>query len=216
MLEIKNISFSYRLDSGNELEAIRNISFSLVKGEILKLTGPNGSGKSTIGKIAAGLLKPTSGIITVDNEQVQFDGGWQGIGYTFQNPETQFFMNDVYREIICGPLNIGYSIDEADKIASYIINELSLQKIRNRKIQILSGGEMQKVAIAAMVSMKPKYLILDEPTSMLDKTSSQELMKCLIKIKEKWGMGMLVITQKNELDEFADRCLIIEQDGKLK
>lgn len=216
MLEVKKISFLYKLDGHNELEAIRNISFSLDENEFLRLTGPSGSGKSTIGKIAAGLLKPAKGSVTVNNCPVHFDSGWQGVGYTFQNPENQFFMNDVYQEIICGPLNIGYNLDEADEIASFIIEKLSLREIKNRKIQILSGGEKQKVAIAAMLAMKPKYLILDEPTSMLDKASTKELAEYLIKIKEEWGMGMLAITQRHELDEFADRCLTIDQNGMLE
>lgn len=215
MLEIKNISFSYKLGDSRELEVLQNTSLTLNKGEIVSLTGPSGCGKSTIGKVAAGLLKPSKGCVIVDGTPIQWKGGWHGVGYVFQNPEDQFFMQDVYREIMCGPLNISYSFKEADEITVFVLKKLFIEDIKDKKIKILSGGEKQKVAIGAMLAMKPKYLILDEPTSMIGMQDTSELISCLTALKKKWAIGILIIGQVQYFNKQVDRYLSIDNKGKL-
>lgn len=205
MLEVANISFGYKFrDSVNIV--LRNACLTLRKNELVVLLGSSGSGKSTFAKIATGLIKPDTGRVLVNGVQANGNGEWNRVGYVFQNPECQLFMHDVYNEILCGPLSQGVSGPKARAVTDELIEKLGLCAIAGSKTNTLSGGEKQKVAIASMLAMRPAYLILDEPTAMMDDTSTELMFNILNELKLTLAMSFMVITQRPNLSQHADCC----------
>lgn len=202
MLKITDISYSYKFNDFDH-SVLRNACLTLHKGQMAVLLGPSGSGKSTLAKIIAGLVMPDKGSIVVNDSSEQ-NGSWNRIGYVFQNADSQTLGSDVYSEIICGPLNVGIPLKEARAITEELIVEFGLEKVSSSKQATLSGGERQKVAIAAIVAMQPSYLLLDEPTAMLDDSSVANLFNYLRRLKSERNAGILVITQKHALAKYAD------------
>lgn len=167
MLELKNICFGY----GNSL-LFENLCLKIAEGETIVITGANGSGKTTLALIMAGILRPIEGQVIVDgvsNEQVsRFEEKRKNVGIVFANPENQFITNSVEREIAFGLENLGVKREEMVERVEESIVRFSLEKVRTRSPYKLSGGEKQKVAIASIVVLKPKYIIFDDPMAYLD------------------------------------------------
>lgn len=209
MLEIANISFNYKYKDLNN-KVLENACLALPEGRTVLLLGSSGSGKSTLAKIAAGLLNPDQGSVKINGYPAINNGSWNKVGYLFQNPECQLFMDKVYDEIICGPLNVGFSDAEAKAITEDLISKLKLENIAKEPINKLSGGEKQKVAIAAMLSMQPSYLILDEPTAMMDDLSINLLFNLISEYKEEKNMAVLIITQRDEYAKHADQIMKLQ------
>lgn len=167
MIELKSIGFSY-----GEKEVFKKLSLKIVDNDFICITGPNGSGKTTLSLILSGIVTPNSGIMEIDGvdhlELVRFEEKRKRIGIVFENPDNQFITTSVERELAFGLENIGVKREKiVDKVEEFI-RKFSLEEIRNRSPHTLSGGEKQKVALAAILTAAPKYLILDEPTSFLD------------------------------------------------
>ena len=172
---MKDVHFSFL--EGKPI--LKGVSFKLCDGEKIGLIGPNGSGKTTLFHIIMGLLRPSLGKIEIFGKQVEkekdFRAVRQKIGFLFQDPDDQLFCPTVLEDVAFGPLNQGKSVSEAKNIAAETLESLGLSKIEDRVTYKLSGGEKRLVSLAAVLAMKPRILLLDEPTTGLDPDTTEKM-----------------------------------------
>ena len=212
MIEVKNLYYAYR--EGKYV--LKGIDFSMGK-EIVALVGPNGSGKSTLAKHLNGLLKPTKGDVLIDGENTRDRTVAElsrKVGYVFQNPEHMFFEESVFKEVAFGPRNLGKSEDEIRELVSWALESVGLEGYEERAPYSLSGGEKQRLAIACVLAMRPKYLILDEPTTGLDAKAERSVVETIKDLREN-GHGILLITHDMDLVlELAERVVLLYRGEK--
>ncbi|USS41306.1 energy-coupling factor ABC transporter ATP-binding protein [Thermococcus aggregans] len=207
MIKVRNLWHVYE----GKKEALRGVSLTFGN-EIVALVGPNGSGKTTLAKHLNGLLKPTKGEVIVDGMNTKEHTVAElarVVGYVFQNPEHMFFEENVFKEVAFGPKNLGLSTEEIEERVKWALKQVNLEGYEDRSPYSLSGGEKQRLAIACILAMKPKYLILDEPTTGLDEKNAERV-KDIIRKLYKEGHGILLIT--HEMDfvlELAERVVLL-------
>jgi energy-coupling factor transport system ATP-binding protein len=197
MIKIENLNFIYNPDSPFETKALNNINLEINEGDFIGLLGHTGSGKSTLIQHLNGLIKPTSGSIIVDGVDITEKGAdlksiRQKVGLVFQYPEYQLFEETVYKDIAFGPKNLGLDDSEIDsrvKKAMELVG-LDFDSLKDRSPFELSGGQKRRVAIAGVLAMEPKVLILDEPTAGLDPRGRDEI---LGEIKDLYNKGNITI-----------------------
>ncbi|QDA31576.1 ABC transporter ATP-binding protein [Thermococcus indicus] len=201
----------------NGREALKGVSFEMGE-EIVALVGPNGSGKTTLAKHLNGLLKPTRGRVTVDGMDTREHTVAElstKVGYVFQNPEHMFFEENVFREVAFGPRNLGLGEEEVEERVRWALRAVNLEGYWERTPYSMSGGEKQRLAIACVLAMRPKYLILDEPTTGLDARSSSSVIDAVRKLRSE-GHGILLITHDMDLVlELAERVLLLHDGRKV-
>lgn len=218
VIEIQDLNYFY--DTG--WQAVKNVSVSFYKGEIVGIIGRNGAGKTTLLKHLNGLLKPTSGRVIVDGLdtcQASIEQLSSRVGYVFQNPDHQIFSSSVYEEIAFGLLNHGIDRVALDKCIQEALQHTGL--VGKEKIHPfnLSKGERQKLAIASVLAINPQIIVIDEPTTGLDWEGSVVIMEEIVKLKEK-GHTLILITHNTRLAaEYMERIIIMEngtivRDGK--
>ena len=212
MIEVRNLWHIY----DGKKEALKGISLT-IGNEIVALVGPNGSGKTTLAKHLNGLLKPTKGEILVDGLDTREHSVAElsrVVGYVFQNPENMFFEENVFKEVSFGPKNLGLSDEEVEERVRWALREVNLEGYEDRHPYSLSGGEKQRLAIACILAMKPKYLVLDEPTTGLDEKGAESVKKIVRKLHRD-GHGILLITHNMELVlELTDRVILLYNGEK--
>lgn len=213
LIELKNVSYSY---PNSEEKVIENLTTSFKKNQSVAIIGANGSGKSTFVKLIDGLLMPTNGTVIVDNiklsdsEEAIYDIR-KKVGMVFQNPDNQFVGSTVEEDIAFGLENLGIATVLMKKIVDDIIEELDLGSLRKKEPQYLSGGQKQKVAIAGILAMKPKVIIFDEATSMLDPKSRKEILKLVKKQCKKNNIAFIHITHYMEETLLTDRIIVMNE-----
>ena len=166
MIELKNVSFSYEKDR----PVIRDLSFRIADGESVGLIGANGAGKSTVMKLILGLCSG-QGQVLIDGEELTRENLYRirgKLGFVLQNSDNQMFMPTVYEDMIFGPLNYGATREEADRRVDAVLDKLGLQDLKHRHNHRISGGEKRMAAIATILAMEPKAILMDEPSSALD------------------------------------------------
>jgi energy-coupling factor transport system ATP-binding protein len=171
VISFSNVDFSYR--NGNAvLAALRNISLDVHPGETVAVLGANGSGKSTLARLANGLLLPEAGTVTVDgcgtDDESRTQEIRERIAIVLQHPDDQIVATTVEDDVAFGPENLGLSRDEIRRRVDEALLSVGLVGLERREPHLLSGGQKQRLAIAGALAMQPRYLVLDEPTSMLD------------------------------------------------
>jgi len=197
---LENVNFSYSRKTPLETPALRNINLRIEKGEFVGILGEKGAGKSTLTKLFNGILKPETGTVRVDGLDPSSREAKRRIGMVFQQAADQLFCKTVYEEIAFGPRNFGYSKKEIQERVYEAIEAVSLdQATLSRDPFSLSGGEMQRVALASALALRPDYLVLDEPITGLDPAGRNEILETLKRIKEK---GTAVITVTHNLRGF--------------
>lgn len=212
---LENVSFSYSRKTPLETPALRNINLRIEKGEFVGILGEKGAGKSTLTKLFNGLLKPETGKIRVDGLDPSSKEVKRRIGMVFQQAADQLFCKTVYQEIAFGPLNFGCSKRETEERVYEAIEAVSLdQSVLTRDPFSLSGGEMQRVALASALALRPDYLVLDEPITGLDPAGKKEILEALKKIKEK---GTAVIAVTHNLKGFFPllETIVLIKEGKI-
>lgn len=212
---LENVSFSYSRKTPLETPALRNINLRIEKGEFVGILGEKGAGKSTLTKLFNGLLKPETGKIRVDGLDPSLKEVKRRIGMVFQQAADQLFCKTVYQEIAFGPLNFGCSKRETEERVYEAIEAVSLdQNVLTRDPFSLSGGEMQRVALASALALRPDYLVLDEPITGLDPAGKKEILEALKKIKEK---GTAVIAVTHNLKGFFPllETIVLIKEGKI-
>ena len=216
-IELIGVNYSYRVGEGQTVHALRNVSFSVEKGEFVALAGMNGSGKSTLAKLLNGLFTPSSGDVLIDgintrDEERTFDVRRKA-GMVFQNPDNQMVATIIEDDVAFGPENLGIPREEIIERVDWALDAVGMSEFRTRSASKLSGGQKQRVAIAGVLAMKPDILILDESTSMLDPEGRAEIMDVAKKLN---ASGITVISITHNMDEAAqaDRVIVLRK-GRL-
>ena len=182
MIEVKNIGYTYMKKTPFEKTALKNISFAVNEGDFFAIAGHTGSGKSTLIQIISGLIDLQSGTVEVDGGKIERGK----IGMVFQYPEHQLFEETVEKDIAFGPRNFGLSEEEIFLRVDEAMQQVGLSsELKNVSPFELSGGQRRRVAIAGILALKPKYLILDEPTAGLDPKAKKNLLAELFLIQWK-------------------------------
>ncbi len=218
MIKLEDVSYVYMQGGPFEKTALDHISLEIRQGEFIGLIGHTGSGKSTLIQLLNGLLKPTSGTITVGGkvlgekstnmQKLRFD-----VGLVMQYPEYQLFEETVAKDIAYGPTNMGLPKEEIAERVSFVANMVGLSpELLDKSPFDLSGGQKRRVAIAGILAMEPKVLILDEPTAGLDPAGRDEIL-CKIKdMHERMDMTVILVSHSMEdVAKLADRILVMNQ-----
>lgn len=208
-IELNNISYKY--PKGRKV--FDNFSLQLNNGEITVLTGKNGSGKTTLTKLIMGILKPSSGEIKLfgqSTRELSLGSIGEMVGYVFQYPERQLFSTSVVEELTFPLLFKGYNKEETMDKAEEMLKLFDLEKVKNSYPLFLSYGEKRRLAVASVLMIGPKYLILDEPTASLDKERIDALSKVIENLKKR-NIGMLIISHKKDfIERHKDRIIVLE------
>ena len=200
-----------------EKTAIKNINLEIKRGEFVGIIGHTGSGKSTLLQHLNGLLKPTTGSVSVDGQDINSKGetakqAKRSVGMVFQYPEHQLFEETVYDDIAFGPRNIGIEEDEIDRRVKKAMDfvGLSFDEFSKRTPFNLSGGQMRRVAIAGVIALEPAYLILDEPSAGLDPRGRDEIFGQIIKMHKSTGITVVLVSHNMEdVARMANRLIVM-------
>ena len=215
MLEVKNIKYSYNKD----YQALKGVSLKVEDGEMVALLGKNGAGKSTLFLHLNGIYQPDEGQVFIDGEELKYDKKSllkfrQKVGIVFQNPDDQIFAPTVEEDVAFGPLNLDLPMEEVQKRVTEALARVGMSGFEKKAPHHLSGGQKKRVAIAGILAMKPKIMVLDEPTAGLDPQGVEDLSKLL---KELNAEGITIIISTHEVDlvpNYASRVFVLV-DGLL-
>src|SRR5437588_826603 len=220
MLEVNNVTFSYTKHSEQDASpALRDVSLRIDAGETVAIIGQNGSGKSTLAKLLAAILKPTSGTVKVDGLDTTSGGEdlWtirQRVGIVFQNPDDQLVANTVIDDIAFGPENLGLPRFEIKERIQEAITLLELGSYAQMMVNELSVGQKQRVAIAGVLAMRPRYLLLDEPTTMISGHTARQLLETVQRLAREQNVAVIHITHfMHEVTSF--KRVIVMHEGRL-
>ena len=216
ILEVRNLTHTYSAGTPFEHKAVDNMNFSVERGEFIGIIGHTGSGKSTLMQHLNGLLKPTSGQVLLDGEDIHKDKKFTRqarfrVGLVFQYPEYQLFEETVYKDIAFGPKNMGLKEEEIDR---RVREAAKLVGLTEKQLEVspfdLSGGQKRRVAIAGVIAMEPEVLILDEPTAGLDPASRAGILENIETYrKTKNATIMMVSHSMNDVARLTDRLLVL-------
>lgn len=226
-IELENISYIYSMGTPFQRQALKDVSLTIKKGEIVAIIGHTGSGKSTLVQHLNGLLKPRTGKASIDGIDIsqkkpEAKAARQQVGMVFQYPEHQLFAETVFEDIAFGPRNKGFNPEEVEQAvrAGMKFVNLDYDTFAQRSPFALSGGQMRRVAIAGVVAMNPDYLVLDEPSSGLDPISRNNVFSQLLALHKERGIALVIVTHSmEEAAKYADRLLVVNDtelvfDGK--
>lgn len=220
VLELKNLSYVYGTGTPFEKTAVNNLSLSIEKGEFIGIMGHTGSGKSTLVQMLNGLMKPTSGQVLLDGEDI-----WANpkdirkirfkVGMVFQYPEYQLFEETVAKDIAFGPMNMGKSGAELEKAVNDAARFTGLKdELLNKSPFDLSGGEKRRAAIAGVIAMNPEVLVLDEPTAGLDPMGRDVLLSQIVQYhKERKNTVILVSHSMEDIARVADKIIVMNKSN---
>ena len=211
VISIKNIHFHYH--DNDKREALSDVSIDVYPGEWLAIIGHNGSGKSTLAKMMNGLLEPNEGSIYIDDQLLTEETVYEArrkVGMVFQNPDNQFVGTTVEDDIAFGLENIGMPREEMIQKINSSLEMVRMTPFKDKEPARLSGGQKQRVAIAGMIALAPKVVILDEATSMLDPQGRFEVISTIQKLHKEKGITVISITHDLEEAASADRVLLME------
>lgn len=210
LIEIQNVSYAYEDAAA---KALNNVSLTINDGEFVAVVGHNGSGKSTLAKHLNALLLPTEGKVLVDGMDTADEADTlsirQRVGMVFQNPDNQLVTTIVEEDVAFGPENIGVPGNEIRARVDRALAAVGMEKYAHSAPNMLSGGQKQRIAIAGMLAMQPKVLVLDEATAMLDPKGRRDIIDLVTKLHKKNGITVVMITQYMEEAIGADRVAVM-------
>lgn len=202
----------------NVTEAVDHVSLDVEQGQFIAILGHNGSGKSTLAKHINAILKPTEGEMTVDGMSTsEEDNVWsvrQTAGMVFQNPDNQIVATIVEEDVAFGPENLGVPTDEIWERVNKALESVNMTMYRGYSPNKLSGGQKQRVAIAGVLAMKPKCIVLDEATAMLDPLGRKEVMSATIELNKVEKITVILITHYMDEAVLADKIFVMDK-GKI-
>lgn len=218
---IRAVELTHYYDDGPEGEkeySLRGVDLTVKEGEFVVVLGHNGSGKSTFAKHMNALLLPAGGKIYIDTiDATDPENTWEvrkRAGMVFQNPDNQMVATVVEEDVAFGPENLGVEPSEIRKRVDKSLKEVNMYEYRKHAPHLLSGGQKQRVAIAGIIAMRPKIIILDEPTAMLDPSGREEVMKTIRQLNEEYNITIVHITHFMEEAVQGDRIVVMEE-GKI-
>ena len=215
MLEVKNIKYSYNKD----YQALKGVSLKVEEGEMVALLGKNGAGKSTLFLHLNGIYEPDEGQVFIDGEELKYDKKSllkfrQKVGIVFQNPDDQIFAPTVEEDVAFGPLNLGLPMEEVQKRVTESLARVGMSGYEKKAPHHLSGGQKKRVAIAGILAMRPKIMVLDEPTAGLDPQGVTDLSILLKELNDE-GITIIISTHEvNLVPTYAKRVFVLV-DGLL-
>lgn len=220
-IKLNDVNYTYDAQTAMSVHALDHVSLEIKDGEFVAIMGHTGSGKSTLIQMLNGLIRPTSGEIYYNDENILADGysmtALRGkVGLVFQYPEHQLFESDVLKDVMFGPKNLGYTKAEAKKQA---IEALLSVGIAESQFELspfeLSGGQKRRVAIAGVLAMSPQVLVLDEPTAGLDPYGRDQILELLAKLHKEKNITIILVS--HSMDDVADYCerVIVLSKGKV-
>ena len=213
MIEVKNVKYIYNEDADDEKEALGGVSFSIADGEFVALVGHNGSGKSTLAKLFNGLILPKEGEVLIDGmstaDKKKLFYIRKTVGVVFQNPDNQMVASIIEDDVAFGPENIGLPPAEISERVQWALEAVGMEEHRKGTPFRLSGGQKQRLAIAGVLAVKPKIMVLDESTAMLDPVGRDEVMKVIMRLNREEKMTVVMITHFMEEAALADRIIVL-------
>lgn len=219
LIEFQNVSFSYNEGYAAEVAALKNVSLSIEEGEFVALVGHNGSGKSTAAKLMNGLLLPSEGRVLVDgmdtsDKKKLFDIR-KTVGVVFQNPDNQMIATVIEDDVAFGPENIGLPPEQIRRRVDWALEAVGMSEHKKGTPFRLSGGQKQRIAIAGVLAVMPRVLVLDESTAMLDPVGREEVMRVVERLNREEKMTVVMITHFMEEAARADRIVVLDGGGIL-
>ena len=219
LIKFDNVSFSYKAvdDSDNavNIPVLKNFNLSIEEGSYVAILGHNGSGKSTVAKLTNGILFADEGTVTVNGKVAVDDDSIYEIrrdaGMVFQNPDNQIVSSIVEEDVAFGVENLGVPSQECRKRVDEALKTVGMYDYRLKTPSKLSGGQKQRVAVAGIIAMKPRCIILDEPTAMLDPIGRKEVIDTVIKLNKQEGITVVLITHYMDEAVKADRVVVMEK-----
>lgn len=222
-IEIKDISHIYMEKTPYEKKALNNVSLTINDGDFVAIAGHTGSGKSTLMQHLNGLLNPNKGKVFIDGIDInkkkdkQTLNARRSVGVVFQYPEQQLFEESIFADIAFGPRNFGLSESEVEQRVKEAMDfvELDYEEYKDKSPFLLSGGQMRRVAIAGIIALKPKYLVLDEPTAGLDPRLKQNLLQKVKRLHQKEHVTIIMVSHNmDDIALLANKVAVMNQ-GKL-
>ena len=214
LLKAEGVRFSY----DKQVNAVNGVSLSVNEGDYIAIIGHNGSGKSTLAKLFNGLIKPDQGNIIVDGFSVLEKKDTfeirKCVGVVFQNPDNQLVASIVEDDVAFGPENLGVPRAEIKERIDFALSAVGMEKFRYSSPTRLSGGQKQRIAIAGVLALKPKILVLDESTAMLDPQGRKEVLEVVKKLNKEQGVTVITIT--HYMDEVVEADIVyVMNDGEI-
>ena len=222
LIKFDNVSFSYQTtdekDNPVSIPVLKDFNLSIEQGSFVAILGHNGSGKSTVAKLTNGILFADSGTVTVNGKVAKNDDSIYDIrrdaSMVFQNPDNQIVSSIVEEDVAFGVENLGVPADECRKRVDDALKTVGMYEYRLKTPSKLSGGQKQRVAVAGIIAMKPKCIILDEPTAMLDPNGRKEVIDTVMKLNKNEGITIVLITHYMDEAVKADRVVVMD-NGKI-
>ena len=212
IISVENLVYTYE---GAEEPTLRGISLEIREGSFVAVLGHNGSGKSTLAKHLNGILLPSSGRVLVDGMDTAHEEDLlkvrNTVGMVFQNPDNQIVANVVEDDVAFGPENMGVPPTEIRRRVDDALTSVQMYEYRNHAPHLLSGGQKQRVAIAGILAMKPRCIVLDEPTAMLDPVGRGEVLDTITRLNRQEGITVILVTHHMEECIGADRLLVMSR-----
>lgn len=219
MLRAEHLSYGYRSGQGTKQFVLEDLNLTIEEGSFVVILGHNGCGKSTFAKHCNGMLLPSGGQFWVDEvstqEQERLFYIRSTVGMVFQNPDNQIVATVVEEDVAFALENLGVPSEEIRTRVDQALRAVGMYEFRLQAPHLLSGGQKQRVAIAGVLAMEPRYIVLDEPTAMLDPVGRNEVMKTIANLNKEKGMTVVLITHHMEEAALADR-LIVMDGGQVK
>lgn len=218
---LENLSYEYESIDEEEATvlALSGVNLTVNRGEFVAIIGSNGSGKSTLAKQFNALLLPKSGKCLVDGlDTSDLDNLWdirQNVGMVFQNPDNQIVAAVVEEDVAFGPENLGVNPDEIRQRVMDALKMVGMEEYKEHGPHLLSGGQKQRIAIAGVLAMKPKCIIFDESTAMLDPVGRKEVLKTLHLLNKEQGFTIVLVTHFMEEAAEADRIIVMDRGQKI-
>ena len=223
LIRLENVSYKY--PDSEELEnnfAVNNLSLDINEGEFVAILGHNGSGKSTAAKLMNMILTPDSGAIYIDGKNITMDKATENdiyevrktVGMVFQNPDNQIVATVVEEDVAFGPENLGLEPEEIRKRVDESLEIVGMTSYARHAPHRLSGGQKQRVAIAGIIAMKPRCIIFDESTAMLDPLGRKEVMNTILKLNKEEKITIILITHYMNEAVLADRVVVMKGGEK--
>ena len=221
---IKTVDLSYRYDGDDPhgSPVLKKLSLEINEGEFVAVLGHNGSGKSTLAKLLNMILTPVEGKIYIMGKDITDDNMTENdilelrknVGMVFQNPDNQLVATVVEDDVAFGPENLGIPSEQIRERVDQVLESVGMLEYAKHEPHRLSGGQKQRIAIAGIMAMRPKCIIFDESTAMLDPVGRQEVMEAVLKLNRENGITVIMITHYMEEAAMADRIIVLD-DGSL-
>ena len=217
MITTESLRFAYKHEGGN-LRRFFDITLNIKPGEFVAVLGHNGSGKSTLAKHFNCILLPSGGKVYIDGMDTQDEANLYTIrslcGMVFQNPDNQIVATITEEDVAFGPENLGVPMPELRERVDEALKTVGMFEFRTHAPHLLSGGQKQRIAIAGIIAMRPRCIVLDEPTAMLDPVGRREVLATISKLNKQYGITIILITHHMNEAADADRVIVMN-DGKI-